>query len=96
MQSSTPHRRKDPAETLRQARTFDATKAHYERLGLCRICAAQAAWGQQLGFSWIKPPCHGCQPLVDTFPVSKPGRWRSNSPRHGVKFSPSIPAERGR
>lgn len=84
----------DPPESLRQARTFDATKRHYMQLGLCGRCAAQAAWGHQLGFSESKPPCHGCQSIVDTFPVDKPGKWRSNSPRRGAEFSSSIRPER--
>lgn len=92
MQASTPRRAEDTAETVRQARTFDTTKAHYERLGLCRTCAAQAAWGQQLGFSRVNPPCHDCQSLVDTFPIAKPGRWRSSSPRYRAQFSSSVPA----
>jgi hypothetical protein len=78
----------DPVETLRQARIFDSTKRHYERLGLCRICAAQAAWGHQLGFSRVtKQPCRECQPFVDRFPRARPGKWRSYSPRSGAKFS---------
>lgn len=76
-------------ETLRQARTFDSNKGHYESLGLCNPCAAQAAWGHQLGFSECKPPCQECQPLVDRFPVAKPNQWRSNSPRRGAEFSSS-------
>jgi hypothetical protein len=80
----------DRPETNRQARTYQATKLHYQRLGLCRFCAAQAAWGHQIGFSKVKPPCHECQPLVDTFPVAVPGRWRSNSPRRGARFSSSV------
>lgn len=77
----------DPVETFRQARYFDANKRHYQGLGLCGACAAQAAWGHQLGFSRIEPPCPECQPLVATFPVDKPGKWRSNSPRRAAKFS---------
>ena len=80
----------DSVETLRQARSFDTHKRHYQGLGLCGRCAAQAAWGHKLGFSRIDPPCDDCQPLVDTFPVDKPGKWRSNSPRRGEKFSDSV------
>jgi hypothetical protein len=80
----------DPVESNRQARTYDATKLHYQRLGLCRFCAAQASWGHQLGFSRVKPPCDECQPFVDTFPTAKPGRWRSDSPRRGAEFSSSV------
>lgn len=87
MKDSMSRRAQDRVETLRQARIFDSAKRHYERLGLCGVCAAQAAWGHQLGFSGINPPCHRCQPIVDAFPVNKPGKWRSNSPRYGAKFS---------
>jgi hypothetical protein len=80
----------DPVESNRQARTFDSTKLRYQRLGLCRFCAAQASWGHQLGFSRSNPPCDECQPLVDTFPVAKPERWKSTSPRRGAKFSSSL------
>ncbi|NYD78436.1 hypothetical protein SAMN05216555_10988 [Arthrobacter cupressi] len=82
------------AETLRQARTFDRIKRHYEGLGLCGPCAAQAAWGHQIGFSQSKAPCEDCQPIVDGFPVAKPNGWRSNSPRRGVEFSPWIRREK--
>lgn len=90
MKASMSRRARDPVETPRQARTFDATKRHYERLGLCRTCAAQAGWGHQLGFSRINQPCKRCQALVDTFPVARSGRWRSNSPRRGASFSYTI------
>lgn len=97
MKDSMSRRAQDPVETLWQAKTFDTTKRHYERLGLCRVCAAQASFGHQqgLGFSQIKPPCHKCQPIVDTFPVDKPGLWRSCSRRRGAKFSSSIRSEKG-
>lgn len=47
-------------ETLRQAQTWDAVKVRYLRAGFCEVCAAQAAWGHQLGFSHVNNPCHGC------------------------------------
>lgn len=81
------------AETLRQARTFDSNKKHYAGLGLCSPCAAQAAWGHQVGFSGSKPPCQKCQPIVDTFPVVKGGKWRSSSPRCGAKLSTRLRPE---
>lgn len=74
-------------ETLWQAGTFDDNKRHYVGLGLCYPCAAQAAWGHQLGFTGIHQPCHECQPIVDRFPRARPGKWRSYSPRSGAKFS---------
>ncbi|BCW72415.1 hypothetical protein NicSoilB8_34590 [Arthrobacter sp. NicSoilB8] len=90
MKDSMSRRAQDPPETLRQARIFDSTKRHYERLGLCRVCAAQASFGHQRGFSQINPPCHECQPKVDDFPTDKPGLWRSYSPRRGAGFSSSV------
>lgn len=80
----------DPNETVRQATTFEGVRKHYIRLGLCSRCAAQAAFGHQLGFSRSKSPCPVCQPIVDQFPTAKPNRWRSNSPRRGAMFSDSI------
>ena len=71
----------DRTETMRQARTWDMVKTKYVAAGLCHKCAAQAAWGHQLGFgfrstrNWpdedrgIKPPCETCAPIVATFPV---------------------------
>lgn len=53
-------RRKDRPETLRQARTWETVKGHYEDAGLCGGCAGQAAYGHQLGFAKIKPPCAEC------------------------------------
>ncbi|WP_275778041.1 hypothetical protein [Paenarthrobacter sp. Y-19] len=77
-------------ETVRQARSFDAYKRRYVRLGLCYPCAAQAAYGHQLGFSLSKPPCHACQAVVDTFPVKRVNGWSSWSPRHGAKLSAGL------
>jgi len=75
--------------------TWEARKRRYLRLGLCHRCAAQAAWGHQLGFSQSKPPCPDCQPIVDTFPVRKPNNWHASSPHRGAKFSPPLRPENG-
>lgn len=56
-------------ETMSQAHTWVVTANAYEADGLCRGCAGQAAYGHQLGFSRVHPPCDTCQPIVDTFPV---------------------------
>lgn len=77
-----------PPETISQARTWDRVKTLYLRDGLCHACAAQAAWGHQLGFGYvvnrpwgdsarIKAPCRVCAPIVATFPVARPNGWRS-------------------
>lgn len=88
MKTSMSRCAQDRVETLRQTQTFDTNKRHYKGLGLCHPCAAQAAWGHQLGFSRVtKQPCHECQPIVDRFPRARPGKWRSYSPRSGAKFS---------
>lgn len=78
---------KDANETLRQSRTFGTVKGHYLNLGLCGPCAAQAAFGHQIGFSRSNPPCEGCLPTISSFPVKEPGPWRSSSPRRGAEFS---------
>jgi len=69
--------------------TWDRIKARYVGDGLCDACAAQAAYGHQLGWHYhssrewpevdrrIKPPCPACAPIVATFPVAVPGSpWR--------------------
>lgn len=53
----------DQPETLRQARRWDEAKAGYLKRGLCSPCAAQAAWGQQLGSSRVTPLCQTCSVL---------------------------------
>lgn len=57
-------------ETLRQAQTWDTTKNKYVDLGLCDVCAAQAAWGHQVGFTLSHPPCTTCALVVAMLPVS--------------------------
>jgi hypothetical protein len=54
----------DQPETLRQARRWDQVKAGYLKRGLCSPCAAQLAWGQQLGPSHAAPPCRECSALL--------------------------------
>jgi hypothetical protein len=58
---------RSPHATRRQAQRWDAHVEAYKARGLCVGCAGQAAYGHQLGFNVIKPPCEECQPLVDTF-----------------------------
>lgn len=87
-------------ETQRQARRWTVTRTHYLLTGLCEACAAQAAWGHQLGFkssarrNWperdrhIKPPCDCCLAAVNALPVEIPGSpWRKladRAVRHAV------------
>lgn len=65
---------------MAQARAFDRKKKRYRRLGLCQPCAAQAAWGHQVGFGKgrINDPCAKCAPIVAGFPDAGPtdSKWR--------------------
>lgn len=66
----------DGPETMRQSRTWEVIKNRYLRLGLCHTCASQAAYGHQLGFSRIHPPCPDCAPIVATFEFPAVTPWR--------------------
>ena len=50
-------------ETLNQAEIFDAVVAAYMAAGWCPICSAQAAFGRQIGFRQVQPPCPSCRGL---------------------------------
>lgn len=63
-------------ETVRQAANWDCNKGRYLRQGLCGTCAAQAAWGHQIGFTRSRPPCHACVPAVAGFPTEAANGWR--------------------
>lgn len=69
---------KDAPETLRQAQRWDELKAHYLRQGLCSPCVGQAAYGHQLGWRRVSPPCDACFPVVVQFPGKGAGDWRSS------------------
>lgn len=84
--------RRTESETLSQAREWDKTKMHYVRLGLDHRCAAQAAYGHQLGFTQVKDPCSACLKVIVGFPTPQPGLWRSHSRRRTRGFSTSITA----
>ena len=64
-------------ETLSQARTWQRQRDRYGAEGLCGMCAAQAAYGHQLGFTHIEPPCSACSPMVARFSTAKPNGWRA-------------------
>jgi hypothetical protein len=66
----------DGPETMEQARRWEVVKNRYERAGLCHICSAQAAFGHQLGFSRVHPPCPDCVPVVAEFPYPAVAPWR--------------------
>lgn len=64
-------------ETLEQARTFDRIASRYRKAGLCDTCAAQAAYGHQLGFSKVHRPCTSCEAQVALYPTVRVNGWRS-------------------
>lgn len=71
---------KDAPETPGQAAGWERVKGHAERYGFCPPCAAQIAWGHQLGFGrTTRPPCEVCGPLVAALPEVRPGGWRTVS-----------------
>lgn len=45
----------DLPETLSQASTWEKVKARYLQAGACDRCAAQVAWGHQVGFARLEP-----------------------------------------
>src|SRR5699024_126212 len=70
--------RVDPPETLRQAQRWDSAVARYAHAGLCTPCASQAAWGAQIGYSRVRPPCEECAAAVAEFPGAEHvNGWRS-------------------
>jgi len=73
---SGPKAERPDSESMSQAQTWDKTRALYSRDGLCDACASQAAWGHQIGFKRIKPPCADCAQIAETFPVAKSACWR--------------------
>lgn len=52
-------------ETIEQARRWDVQKSRALAHGLCDRCAAQYAWGSQIGFTHSRPPCSSCALIVD-------------------------------
>jgi hypothetical protein len=67
-------------ETVGQAMRWDRVKTRYLQAGLCHKCAAQAAWGHQIGFALSHPPCALCAPIAATFPTDTAGDWRKLAP----------------
>lgn len=72
----------DPPETMGQARLWDATNGWYLKAGLCGRCASQAAWGHQIGWSRVRPPCETCAPITAAFPLEQVNDWRSVPKQH--------------
>lgn len=73
--------RVDPPETMRQARRWDTANVRYTRAGLCTMCASQAAWAGQIGYSRVHPPCEECAPVVAEFQE----RSMSTAGAHGLR-----------
>jgi hypothetical protein len=71
----------DRPETLTQAIEWQTVKNHYVKLGLCHVCAAQAAYGHQIGFTRINQPCAVCATVVAGLPDEAANGWRSQSYR---------------
>lgn len=65
-----------PPETPSQAQEWQRAYGWYDRAGLCPRCSAQGAWGVQLGYSNVKPPCNPCAVIVDEFPAERSNGWR--------------------
>lgn len=64
-------------ETPSQAATWERVQLNARVAGLCDACAAQFAWGAQLGFTNVHPPCKACRSIVDALPSLRPNGWRS-------------------
>lgn len=65
------------AEVLAEAERWDALSQAYRNAGLCAVCAAQAAYGSQLGFENVQRPCYRCKPRVAQFAgAQQPRNWR--------------------
>lgn len=71
-----PSRASHGHETPSQAQEWQRAYGWYDRAGLCPRCSAQGAWGVQLGYSNVKPPCNPCAVIVSTFPAERPNGWR--------------------
>lgn len=75
----TARAKSDRTETLEAAREHARIANRYRSAGLCSMCAPQAAYGAQLGWSKVDRPCKKrCQAVVATFPGEpKVNGWRS-------------------
>jgi hypothetical protein len=63
-------------ESQSQVKEFDRRRRAYREAGLCHACAAQAAFGHQMGFLQVHPPCSSCVPVVMGFPYPAENSWR--------------------
>jgi hypothetical protein len=79
-----PQPKRARPETLAQARHWDEKVSRYRRAGFCDRCAAQAAWGHQIGFSNTQPvgDCCAGRPLPERA-GDRAARWVGNKPLAG-------------
>jgi hypothetical protein len=64
-------------ETQSQAETWTRVETNAALFGLDHRCAAQLAWGAQLGFANVHEPCDDCKALLADQPTVRPGGWRT-------------------
>lgn len=75
-------------ETKGQAQRWDAIKRHAHTLGgLCYPCAVAFAYGTQLGYAQVNPPCPACAAVVASWPVCQLNGWRSLNASHDARAS---------
>lgn len=85
MTTPLPRAKADRPETLSQVKSWDRNKLHYSLAGFCDTCAAQAAWGHQIGFSRVRRPCRVCssRELPDLHAgEARPLRWLAGLLHH--------------
>lgn len=78
-----PPQKGSPAtESPRMARRWQSNLSRYANAGLCPRCAGQAAFGHQLGWANVFPPCSVCWPIVTSWanPTGSPSGWHVLEP----------------
>lgn len=83
-------------ETLGQARRWETIKRRYIGAGLCDKCAAQAAWGHQIGFTRSNAPCADCAAVVGAFPKgTSHATWKALERDSDARVSDSLTESAG-
>lgn len=72
--------RRERPESLTEARRWERYRSEFDALGLCGRCACQAAYGVQVGWSHVHPPCDRCRPVLAVFTRAGPNGWRIPTP----------------
>lgn len=72
-----PEKGESRPETIDEARRWQTRHNKYVAAGICPRCAGQAAYGHQLGWSNVYPPCSTCWPVVTGWdsPTGSPSGW---------------------